>query len=84
MDRALATRMKDHRRAVHVGDNNSKIAQHANQFGHSIDFDQATIVNKACDYHKGLFLEAWHSLRGQIVGNEGNLYLTHVICSLAL
>ena len=24
-----------------VGDNNSKIAQHVNQFGHSIDFDQA-------------------------------------------
>ena len=62
-DRALATRIKEHSRAVRVGDNNSKIAQHANQFSHSIDFDQATIVDKARDYHKRLFLEAWHSLR---------------------
>ena len=69
-DRALATRIKEHRRAVRVGDNNSKISQHANQFGHSIDFDRATIVDKARDYHKRLFLEAWHSLRDRNVGNE--------------
>ena len=69
-DRALDTRIKEHRRAVRVGDNNSKIAQHANQFGHSIDFDQATIVNKARDYPKRLFLEAWHSLRDRNAGNE--------------
>ena len=61
---------RSHRRAVRVGDNNSKIAQHANQFGHSIDFDRATIVNKGRDYHKRLFLEAWHSLRDQNAGNE--------------
>ena len=69
-DRALATRIKEHRRAVRVGDNNSKIAQHANQFGHSIDFDRATIVDKARDYHKRLFLEAWHSLRDRNACNE--------------
>ena len=43
-DRALETRLKQHKRAVRVGDNNSKIAQHANQFVHNIDFDHATIV----------------------------------------
>ena len=69
-DRALATRIKERRRAVRVGDNNSKIAQYANQFGHSIDFDQATIVDKAHDYHKRLFLEAWRSLRDRNAGNE--------------
>ena len=36
-DRALETRLKEHKRAVRVGVNNSKVAQHANQFVHSID-----------------------------------------------
>ena len=76
-DRALAIRIKEHRRAV--GDSNSKIAQHANHFGHSIDFDQATIVGKARDYHKRLFFEAWHSLRDRNAGNEH----IDVICPLA-
>ena len=62
-DRALETRLKEHRRAVRVGDNNSKIAQHANQFVHSIDFDHATIVDKARNFHERLFLEAWYSQR---------------------
>ena len=30
-DRALETRLKEHKRAVRVGDNNSKVAQHASQ-----------------------------------------------------
>jgi len=52
-DRALAsTRIKEHRRAVRVCDSNSKIDQHANQFGHSMDFDRTTIVDKARDYRK--------------------------------
>ena len=42
-DRALEARVKEHKRAVQVGDNNSKVAQHANQFVHSIDFDHATL-----------------------------------------
>ena len=41
--------MKTAARAVRVCDSNSKIVQHSNQFGHSIDFDQATIVDKARD-----------------------------------
>ena len=69
-NRALATRLSEHRRAVCVCDGNSKIAQHANQFGHYVDFDHATIVDNAVDYHKRLFLEAWHSKRGQNAGNE--------------
>ena len=52
-DRALETRLKEHKRAVRVGDNNSKVAQHANQFVHSIDFDPATIV--ARNFHERLF-----------------------------
>ena len=44
-DRALETRLKGHKRTVRDGDNNSKVAQHANQFVYSIDFDHATIVD---------------------------------------
>ena len=40
------------KRAVRVGDSNSKVARHANQFVHSIDFDYATIVDKARDFHE--------------------------------
>ena len=68
-DRALETRLKEHRRAVRVGDN-SKIAQHANQFVHSIDFDHTTIVDKARNFYERLFLEAWYSQRDSNVGNE--------------
>jgi len=69
-DRALETRLKKHKRAVRVGDNNSKVAQHANQFVHSIDFDHATIMDKAHNFHERLFLEAWHSQRDCNAGNE--------------
>ena len=69
-DRALETRLKEHKRAVRVGDNNSKVAQHANQFVHSIDFDHATIVDRARNFDERLFLEAWYSQRDSNVGNE--------------
>ena len=55
---------------VQVGDNNSEVAQHMNQFVHSIDFDHVTIVDKACNFHKGLFLNAWYSQRDSDTGNE--------------
>ena len=56
MDRALAARIKEHRRAFRVGDNNSKILQHANQFGHSIDFDQATMSTRHMITTRDFFL----------------------------
>ena len=43
---------EEHKRAVRVGDNNSKVAQHANQFVHSIDFDHATTVDRARSFPK--------------------------------
>ena len=45
-------------------------AQHANQFVHSIDFDHATIVDRARNFHEKLFLEAWYSQRDSNAGNE--------------
>ena len=54
-DRDLVTRIKEHSRAVRVCDSNSKIAEHANQFGHSMDFNHTTIIDKAQDYRKRRF-----------------------------
>ena len=54
-DRALYTRIKEHKRAVHVCDSNSKVAQNAKKFNHNTDF---------------WLLEAWHSLRDRKAGNE--------------
>ena len=79
---ALATRISEHRRAVRVCEGNSKIAQHANQFDHNMDFDHATIVEKAVDYHERLFLEAWHSKRDQNAGNE-HIEIPDIYVSLA-
>ena len=53
---------------VRIGPN-SKVAQHANEFNHNMDFDQATIADRVTDYHKRLFLEAWHSPRDQNAGH---------------
>ena len=69
-------------RAVRVGDNNSKAAQYANQFVHSIDFDHVTIVDRARNFHERLFLEAWYSQRDSNAGNE-HIDFADVYISLA-
>ena len=69
-DRALETRLKEHKRAVRFGDINSKVAEHANRFVHNIDFDHWTIVDRARNFHERLFLEAWYSQRDSNAGNE--------------
>ena len=69
-DRALKTRIKEHERAVSHFDQYSKIAKHAEQYDHRIDFNNASIVNKTKNYRKRLFLEAWYSLKDQNAGND--------------
>ncbi len=53
---ALETRLKENRRVVQVGDNDSKIKQHANRFVH--DFDHATRIVDKVVFFTRLFLEA--------------------------
>jgi hypothetical protein len=69
-DRALKTRLKEHERAVSHFDQYSKIAKHAEQFDHRIDFSNTTIVDKTKNYRERLFLEAWYSLKDQNAGND--------------
>ena len=35
-----------------------------------MDFDNTTIIDKAANYRKRLFLEAWNSQRNSNVGND--------------
>ena len=57
-DRALITRIKEHKRAVSHSDQYSKIAKHAEHYDHRFDFDNATIVYKTKNIRERLFLEA--------------------------
>ena len=67
-DRALMTRIKEHKRTVSHSDQYSKIAKHAEQYHHRFDFDNATIVNKIKNIRERLFLEAWYSLKDKNAG----------------
>ena len=69
-DRALKTRIKEHERADSHFDQYSKIAKHAEQYDHRIDFNNASIVNKTKNYRERLFLEAWYSLKDKNAGND--------------
>ena len=76
MDRALETSLKGHKRAVRVGDNNSKIAQDAKLFVHSIDFDHATIVDKTRNFHERLFSRL--GIRKVTTTRETNILLSRM------
>lgn len=69
-ERALKTRIREHKKAVADCDLNSKLAQHANFQIHSFDFDNAAIVDSETNCHKRLFLEAWHSKKDKNSGND--------------
>ena len=55
--------------------------QHVNQFVHSVDFNQATIVDKARNFMR-LLLKAWYSQRDNNTGN-GPIDIPDVYKSLA-
>ena len=65
-DKALTTRLKEHKRALPE----LEIVTPRFHNTPNIDFDHATVVDKARDYHKRLFLEAWYSHRHRNAGNE--------------
>jgi hypothetical protein len=69
-DRALNTRMKEHKRAVSHLDKYSKVAKHAEEQDHCIDFNNVSIVHRTNNYHERLFLEAWYSQRDSSSGND--------------
>ena len=52
-----------HKVDVHFRKLVSKVAKHAKQSDHKFDFDNVVIFNRTKNYHKPLFLEAWHFLK---------------------
>jgi ribosomal protein S20 len=69
-NRALKTRIKEHKRAVEYNDKNSMIAQHVEQYDRNMDFENAGIVSREKNYRKRLFLEAWYSQMDKSSGND--------------
>ena len=62
--------MGEHRDAARNNDPNSKLARHVNNTGHNMDFDNGSIVTQEPNFHKRLFLEAWHSIKDKNSGND--------------
>ncbi|KAK3745701.1 hypothetical protein QZH41_007915 [Actinostola sp. cb2023] len=69
-ERSLKTRTTEHKRAISHNYSNSKIAQHANNTGHTFDFNNTEIVASESNYHRRLFLEAWYSAHDRNAGND--------------
>ena len=72
-ERSLKTRTNEHKRAIAHNCSNSKIAQHANDTGHTFDFASTGIMANEKNFHKRLFLEAWYSIHDE---NSGNDYIS--------
>ena len=68
--RSLKSRVKEHVRAVATEDKNSLLAKHCAETQHSFDFEQTQIIDREKQWHKRLFLEAWHSVADSNSINE--------------
>ena len=72
-ERSLKTGTNENKRAIAHNCSNSKIAQHANDTGHTFDFANTEIMANEKNFHKRLFLEAWYSIHDE---NSGNDYIS--------
>ena len=58
--RSLAVRLKEHQRAVFVGDSTtSALAEHAMTTGHIFDWDSATVLDSCQQLNQRFILESW-------------------------
>ena len=69
-ERSLRTRIAEHKKAVASFDQNSKVASHVHQFSHNMNFANVKVIGLESNYHKRLFLEAWHSTSDPNAGND--------------
>ena len=69
-ERSLKTRVSEHKKAVWMFDENSKVASHVHECHHQMDFDNVKVVGHEPNYHKRLFLEAWMSVKDTNDGND--------------
>ena len=67
---ALTSRTRQHKRAIFTGDRNSLLTQLCIKNNHNFDLDHVKIIDRCCQWSKGFFLEAWHSIRDPNAINE--------------
>ena len=68
-ERALKTRIYEHKKAVLMFDHYSKLACHVHEH-HHMDFKNVEVVGHEAHYHQRLFLEAWMSVKDPNAGND--------------
>ena len=67
-ERALKTRISEHKKAVLMFDHNSKLACHVHEHHHYMDVENVEVVRHEAHYHQQLFLEAWMSVKDPNAG----------------
>jgi len=69
-ERSVKTRIAEHKKAVAGFDKNSKVASHVHHFSHNMNFENVKVFGFEANYHKQLFLKAWHSTLDPNAGND--------------
>ena len=69
-ERALKTRISEHKKAVLMFNHNSKLACHVHEHHHHMDFENVEVIGHEAHYHQRLFLEAWMSVKDPNAGND--------------
>ena len=69
-NRALKTKLKEHKKAIFLEDPNSHLVQHHVHASHEFDLDNALIINQCKRWSGRIMLEAWHSIRNKNTINE--------------
>ena len=81
--RSLACRIKEHKRAVQNGDQNSStLAEHAWQQQHHVDWAAAEVLESTRDWYPRCMIESWHIHREANSMNRERGPLPHIYCSL--
>ena len=69
--RSLSVRIKEHQRAVFNGaKETSALAEHALTTGHSIDWDNASVLVSCEHLNQRLYLESWYIQRQSVSLNR--------------
>ena len=81
--RSLACRIKEHKRAVQNGDQNSSaLAEHAWQQQHHVDWAAAEVLESTRNWYPRCMIESWHIHREANSMNRERGPLPHIYCSL--
>ena len=83
LGRSLACRIKEHKRAVQNGDQNSSaLAEHAWQQQHHVDWAAAEVLESTRNWYPRCMIESWHIHREANSMNRERGPLPHIYCSL--